>query len=71
MILIIDNNNNNNNNNKNNNDNMNKNKNNPETIKYRVGVRRAMVCFMDRKNSSALGGNLSRDGVSIKILVFV
>ena len=70
MILIIDNNNN-NNNNKNNNDNINKNKNNPETIRYRVGVQRAIVCFMDRKNSSALGGNLSRDGVSIKIPVFV
>ena len=36
----------------------------PRLLKYRVGV-----CLMGRKNSSALGGSLSRDGVSIKTLV--
>ena len=42
-----------------------------ETIKYWVGIRRGIVCLMDRKNSSALGGSLSRDGVFIKIPVVV
>ena len=41
----------------------------PETLKYRVGVRWEIVWLMDRKNSSALGGSLSRDGVSMKTLV--
>ena len=41
----------------------------PSLLKYRVGVRRGIVCLMGRKNSSALGGSLSRDGVSIKTLV--
>ena len=40
-------------------------------IKYWVGVRRGIVCLMDRKNSSALGDSLSRDGASIKIPVAV
>ena len=31
-----------------------------------VGVRRGIVCLMGRKNSSALAGIISRDGVSIK-----
>ena len=34
-------------------------------LKYRPGI----VCLMGRKNSSTLGGSLSRDGVSIKALV--
>ena len=41
----------------------------PRHFKYRVGARRAIVCLMGRKNSSALGGSLSRNGVSIKTLV--
>ena len=40
-------------------------------IIYRVSVRRAVVCLIGRKNSSALGGSLSRDSVSIKIPVLV
>ena len=40
-------------------------------IFYRVSVRRAVVCLIGRKNSSALGGSLSRDSVSIKIPVLV
>ena len=40
-------------------------------IFYRVGVRRAIVCLIGRKNTSVLGGSLSRDSVSIKILVVV
>ena len=43
----------------------------PETMKYQVGIRQGIVCLMGRKNSSALGGSLSRDVVSIKILVVV
>ena len=38
-------------------------------IKYQVAVRRGIVCLMGRKTSSALGGSLSRDDVSIKELV--
>ena len=38
-------------------------------LKYQVGVRRGIVCLMGRENSSALGGSLSRDGISIKTLV--
>ena len=38
-------------------------------LKYRVGVRRGIVCLLGRKNSLALGGSLSRDGVSIKTLL--
>ena len=40
----------------------------PRLLKYQVGVRRGIVCLMGRENSSALGGRLSRDGVSIKTL---
>ena len=79
--MLLKNNNDSNNNNNNNNDN---NNNNimiiisiiiktitiiSETLKYRVGVRRGIVYLMGRKNTSALGGSLSRDGVSIKRLV--
>ena len=55
------NNNNSNDNNKNSNHNNNNNNNNnnaPETIKYRVGVRRGIFCLMGKKNSSALDGSL-------------
>ena len=38
-------------------------------LKYRVGVRRGIVCLLGRKNSLALGDSLSRDGVSIKTLL--
>ena len=41
----------------------------PRLLKYQVGVRRGIVCLMSRENSSALGGSLSRDGVSIKKLL--
>ena len=40
----------------------------PRLLKYQVGVQRGIVCLMGRENSSALGGSLSRDGVSIKTL---
>ena len=39
--------------------------------KYLVGVRQGIVYLMGRKNSSDLGGSLSRDGVLINILVVV
>ena len=42
-----------------------------ENIKYWVGNWRGIVCLMGRKNSSALGGSLSRDAVLIKIPVVV
>ena len=42
---------------------------NPKTLKYRVSVLRGIVYLMGRKNSSALGGSLFRDCVSIKTLV--
>ena len=42
---------------------------NPETLKYWIGIQQGIVCLMGRKNSSALGGSLSRAGVSIKTLV--
>ena len=42
-----------------------------EAKKCWVGVRRGIVCLMSRKNSSALGGTLSIDGVSIEIPVGV
>ena len=38
-------------------------------MKYRVGVRRGIVCLMGRRDSSALAGNPPNDGVTIKILV--
>ena len=37
-------------------------------LKYWFGVWQGIVCLMDRKSSSALGGSLSRDGDSIKAL---
>ena len=60
---IIDFHDNNNNNNNNNNNSL------PKNLKCWVGIRWEIVCLMGRKNSSALGGSLSRDGVSIKTLV--
>ena len=41
----------------------------PKTIKYWAGVWQEIVCLIGRKNSSALDGSLSKDGVSIKTLV--
>ena len=52
----------------NNNNNNNNNNSSPEILRYRVGIRWGIVCPMGRKKSSALGGSLSRDGVSIKRL---
>ena len=49
-----------------NNKNNDNNNNIPETLKHRVGVRREIIGLMGRKNPSALGGSLSRNGVSIK-----
>ena len=43
----------------------------PETMKYRVGVRRGLVCLMAGRGSLALVGNPPSDGVTIKILVVV
>ena len=43
----------------------------PETMKFRVGIRRGMVCLMDRGDSSALVGNHHSDGVTRKTLVVV
>ena len=43
----------------------------PETMKFRVGVRRGIVCLMGRGDSLALVGSSPRDGVSIKIPVVV
>ena len=43
----------------------------PETLKYRVGIRRGLVCLMGRGDSLALAGNPPKDGVSIKIQVVV
>ena len=38
-------------------------------MKYRVGVRRGIVCLMGGRDSLALSGNPPSDGVTIKILV--
>ena len=38
-------------------------------MKYRVGVRRGIVCLMGGRDSLALAGNPPSDGVTIKILV--
>ena len=43
----------------------------PATLKYRVGVRRGIVCLMGRRDSLALVGSPPRDGVSINIPVVV
>ena len=51
--------------------NNNNNNNLPETIEFRVRVRWRIVYLMGGKNSSALGSSLSRDDISIKILVVV
>ena len=37
-------------------------------MKYRVGVCQGIVCLMGRKNTAALGGSLSRNGISINTL---
>jgi len=40
-------------------------------MKYRVGVRRGLVCLMGGGDSLALNSNLPSDGITIKILVVV
>ena len=42
-----------------------------KTMKYWVSIWYGIVSLMGRKNSSGLGGSLSRDGVLIKIPVAV
>ena len=43
----------------------------PRDMKYRVGVRRGLVCLMGRRDSLVLVDNPPRDGVSIKTLMVV